>query len=323
MPIPVKKSIVGDAAFAENQTTNFRLSRGQPHTLAFLAVSGTITLTGAGTAVRARGVPIKSVQLVGDGGVTPIAMRGADLLHKAELYGNVPLASMYTAPANFTVAAHTFSALIPIYFSEPKSGEVDGAQLYTSLPSWAYPGDMIVRVQWGDETDMFEGTPAGTFSNVSVGLKLFSLDKLPPEAARPDFASRFWQVYESYAEYPVTAGGAYRIDVPRTEDVRGIMLVALNSSGTPANTVAPTVTLQENNTTNRVDNYTWAELQADTARVFRQAAPPGVAVIDFAEDEDISSILPASKLDSLVLFGTATAAGTLRVVTRRLGGRKY
>lgn len=320
MAVPLRRPLVGDVPFTAGGTTTFRLPKGQPHKKGYLLVTGTVTLTTAGSAVKARGVPVRQVQLVTDNGITPHTMRGRDHVMYAELYEQTPLATQYTAPSNFTVAAYPFAAQIPILFSEPRGGVA--AEYYTQLPSWAYVGDSLLRVTWGDVTEMFSGSPVGTFSNMTVSLVLLSSDKLGSEASAPDYTSRFWQTYRSFQEVAVSAAGTFTIDLPRTEDTRALLLITEDANGVPANGIISNVIVEENNAVQRVANLSPSALAIEAAQLYGVTPANGVYPIEFADDTDVGSILPSSTYDQFQIRGSALAAGTVRVVSCRLAAPK-
>jgi hypothetical protein len=320
MPIPIRRPLVADNPFTAGQISTFRLPKGSPHKKAYLLVTGTVTLTVAGSAVKLRGVPVRQVQLVTDNGVTPHSMVGRDLVILSELMEQTPLAAIYTPPSNFTVAAYNFSCAIPIFFNEPRSGAA--AEFFTQLPSWAYVGDALLKVTWGDVTEMFSGTPTGTFSNMSVALALISSDKLGDAALQPDYTSRFWQTFQTNQSVAVVNGGTFTIDVPRTEDTRQLIVVGEDSNGVYSAAVVSSVVVEENNSVQRVAGLTASGLAIETAQLYGVTPAPGVLAIDFADDNDISSVAPSRSYDQFQVRGTCGANGVVRVISRRIGAPK-
>jgi hypothetical protein len=321
MPIPLRRAIEPSTPLAFNGYSDFRLPRGMAHNMAILQFSGGVTLSaGTSVAVRSRGVPIKQIQLLADNGVIPHVIKGMDTVLEAETYGQIPLGQMYNAPAGSSLSTlYSFTGAVPLYFSEPFAGSL--AWRYTALPSWAFTGECIVRVYWGDATDLFSGSGVvGALSTPSAKLLLLSSDKWDAaDATAADFTSRFQMTYKSFTEVAVSNGSNVTVDVPRTEDCRSIVLVTLDANGNPADSILSNVTLEENNSVQRVANALPIHLSVDTARAFLGTRPSGVYVIEFADDQDLSSILRASALDQFQLKITAAATGTLRVYTRRVG----
>ncbi len=293
-----KRAIVG-LNFVENGTTEVRIPKGFLERGLVLSGVGLDTISGAGSAVRARGAPIKSISIIGDNGKVLQVVRPHDVLVEAELYEQTALSSMVSPPASAAIGAQAFNFQLHLLFQEPFSGD-QGAR--TALPTWTYD-NLILRVEWGGHAELVVG---------GAGVVTISRLSLTADGIQEDFSSlgdpfvwgkRLSKAVKGFKE--VATGGAanskFPIELPRTADFRSIVLVALDANGVPTNGLINAITLRVNNTVSQFAEVDGASLRSDNAKVFGVNMPPGVYVLEFAEDQDISRILEATKFTALDL----------------------
>lgn len=319
MPNPIRRMIDPLAPFAFGQSSDYRLPIGQPHTKLYLKFAGTVTPTVGGLTVRPRGLPIRKITIITDGGNTVHTYRGRDLLQLAEMMLRTPLSLLYTAPAGSTNATpYGFSGVLPIPLSEPFVEDPIVTQR-TAFPSFAYRTEAIVRVDWGDATEMFSGGATGTLTGASTRLMVRSdVNYDAAEAADPNFASKFLQTYASFQEVPIVAGNTITVDLPKTEDTRNLFFFTEDANGNFADGIT-TLRIEENGLTPRVSDLDGFTMQAEVCEIFQASRPPGLIIAEFCPDGDLSKLLESTKLATFQAKITPSISGTLRILSRRIG----
>lgn len=312
--IPNDRRVEG-FAYSENGTTSTKLPRGFLERGLLISGSGTDTISVIGTAVRSRGTPIRRIALLADNGKVLHSVVPADLIREAELYEQAALAAMVSPPPNFTVAAHAFSFAIPLMFTEPFAAMGN----LTALPTWIYQ-ELTLVIDWGGHPELVVGG-VGVVT-ASVQLTALGIDEdfssLGDPYAWGRDMGRSIRAYSTVAA-PGVATSEFSIDLPRTSDIRSIIIVTEDANGQPINTILNDVTLLLDNSRRQISRKPVAAIVADNAKVFGVAPMAGTYVLEFAEDRNIADVLQASRLADLKLVLNVTAvAGTIRVFTKRL-----
>lgn len=300
-------------AFIENGITEIKLPRNHVELHGMVSVAYSDNVTVAGTAVRARGTPIKRISLIGDNGKVLHSIKPQDAIRKAEIYEQTATSLLVTPPAGFGIAVHTGSADIPLFFRQPFADNGD----LTALPTWIYD-ELTLRIEWGGHAELIVGGTGAV--SVAVGASTFTLMGAADfgRIADPIAFGRSLGVSVDRYKEAATGGGAateFTIELPTTADVRALLVVAEDANGQPTDALINKITLLENNTVRVYSSVAARALRADNARVFGVAMPPGTYVLEFAEDMDIASIYGATAKDDLdlVLDVAAVAGAVVRV----------
>ena len=300
-------------AFLENGTTEAKITRGLLMLGLMLSVVYSANVTGAGTAVRAISLPIKRVTVIGDNGRVLHSIKAADAVNKARIYEQTALANLLS-PIPSAAIANTAGneANVPILFAQPFAAN----GTLTALPSFAYD-DLTLRVEWGSVAELMTGAPTGVVSAVAGAATFTQLEAAGAVIANPRALARTLGVsVDRYKEQAVAAVALSEltVSIPVTADLRAILITTEDATGEQVNTILDKVTLLENNTTRVYSSVPQKTLRSDNAKVFGVAMPPGVSVIEFAEDRDITNIYSATRKDNVdLVFSTLAVAGTIRM----------
>lgn len=284
-----------------------------------LIVPYSVNVTTAGTAVRNHAVPVKRVSLV-CGSKVLHSIKGSDLVSKGMIFGGAPIGTILTPPSGFAIANYAGClAVLKINFTQPQAAN----GILTSLPSYAYPKNLTLRVEWGSVTDLLVGAPVGpiTFgATTRVRQNEYSGITPPIGDGRLYAATRGVSIdrYAAELAVPATTAATYPIDIGIDADIRAIMVTAENSTGEAVDTLIASIGLKENNTNDVYANVDWAGLGADNAQHYRVTPPVGVRVIEFAEDGDITQVYDATKKRIVTLNVTTNSIAGISNVRAHL-----
>lgn len=302
--------------FSENGTTSTKLPKGLLERGLLITGAGILTISGAGSAVRTRGTPIRRIALHADNGVVLHSVVPSDLIREAELYEQTALSALVSPPPAATVAAHAFSFAIPLMFVEPFAamGNV------TALPTWVYQ-ELTLVIDWGSHAQLVVGG-AGAITTMAVALTALG--------AESDFSgmgdARVWgrdmgRSMRSYVQVaaPGAASQEFAIEIARTADIRSLIIVTEDANGVPTDGILNDVTLQIDNIRRQFSRVPIAAIKVNNSKVFGIAPPVGTYVLEFADDRDIANVLEATRMSDLrLILNTTAVAGTIRVFQKRL-----
>lgn len=314
--IPNDRRVEG-FTFVENGTTVAKLPRGYLERGLLITGAGLDTISVAGSAVRARGTPIRRISLLADNGKVLHAVVPADLIREQEYYEQMALAALVSPPPAATVAAHAFSFAIPLPFTEPMAALGN----MTALPTWIYQ-ELTLVIDWGGHAELVVGG-TGVVTMSAVGLTALGIEEdfsaLGPDANA--WGRKMGRAIRAYLQVaaPAAATSEFNIDIPRSSEIRSLTIITEDADGQPTNAILNAATLLLNNSRMQIARKSAAAIRADNAKVFGISPPTGVYVLEFAEDRDISDVLVATALADLKLILDVTAvAGTIRVFQKRL-----
>lgn len=318
-----KKSYPINPLPVDSGTSDYAVTRGMIEAGLVITVPYSVNVTGAGTAVRARSLPIKRVSLIGDNGKTLQAWKAQDLIALAQIWEQTPVGALIVPASAATVANYTgLQAHIPLMFKQPSSPKGDA----TNLPTFGY-ANLTLRIEWGSVATLFTdpGTLTGTitFTAPSGGVggpMVTQLDvadfPIPSAEAGLALVRSMPVAVGRYIEMTQTAvaNAAAELDLGTTANIRGILITAeLGTTGEPTDTIVNAVSLQEDNTNYVFTSVPWTAIRADNSKHFGITMPTGIAVIDFAEDGDIFNIYRAVQKSKVkLILNTAAVAGTVR-----------
>lgn len=308
--------------FVENGTREVNIPKGM--LLQSLLISGayTDTVSSAATAAKTYGVPIKLISLIGDGGKVLHSWRPGDIAREAVIYEQASLADILSPPTATTAAAHTGTFDLELLFMEPFSN----AGIATALPTWMYD-NLVLRVDWGGHDEVYQGGAGAVTieSGQSIDVAGVGITEDFSKMGNPfEWAKRLGRALRSFKEVATADADAnFTIDLPRTADIRSLVLVTEDSNGQPTNAVINKVSLLIDNTVSQYNQVNGRQLRANNAKVFGVSMPTGVYVLEFAEDQDISHILEATKMTALQLvLDVSGTDGTIRVAQKRIEAGK-
>lgn len=301
-------------AFKENDTTEVAIPRGFLEAELRLSVVYTATLTGAGTAVKARGTPIRRVQVVTDGGRVLQSFRPESMIKELEVMEQTALAALVSPPTAFGVAAHVGSVDLVIPFRSMHAND----PMLTSLPTWVYE-NVILRIEWGTVADIFEsgGALAGSFTAAAVSLSAAGVDDDFSALGDPyTWGRQLLRLNRTFSERaaPNAAVQEFAIELPRTAAIRAIFIETLDANGRGTNAMINAVTLEVNGQLRPIARMHARQVQAGNAKLYGVAMPAGLYILDFADDRDTLDILEATDFTTLnLLLDTNAVAGSIRV----------
>jgi hypothetical protein len=329
MPFLAKRSFPIVPLPVDSGSSDFKLTRGMVEAGVLVSVLYSANVTAAGTAVRARSIPIKRILLKDDVGNTLQMWRAADLVSVAQVFEQAAVGGMLVPASAFAIANYTaLEAHIPLMF-EQYGANIKNRDM-TALPTFAFkdPG-LTLTIEWGSVFDLFVtgGALAGLITFTANGAVVTQLDyadaqiKNGAALARimPQSINRYLEVVQA-----AVATDPLSIDIGNTANIRGIILTQeLTSTGEPTNTIINNVSFVEDNTLSVFARVPWASIRADNAKHFGVTMPTGVAVIDFAESGDMKDIYRATQKNKVRLdFSTAAVAGTIRAALLTVGPPK-
>jgi hypothetical protein len=296
-------------------SSDFVLNKGMIEAGVVVSVKYSVNVTTAGTAVRARAIPIRRILLKGDNGVTLQAWKAVDLLAIAQVFDQAATGALVVPPSGFAIANYTLcEAHIPLSF-EQRGEHIENGDKY-AIPTWAY-NTVTLTIEWGSVTDLLVGAPVGLVTFTPAGAVVTQegyggvviSDGRSVAAQMPVSAARYYE----FANPAVANLTAELMDIGNTTNVRGLLITCEAATGEPTNGLLDTVSLVENGNLSVVSAIPWASLRARNARTYGVAMPTGVAIIDFADDGDLEHLYLASMKNKVKLIGSTLAvAGTIR-----------
>lgn len=322
--LPNKFAING-LVFSENNTTEVRLPKGM--LLSELVLSGSYTATIAGgpaTAAKTYGCPIKTISLVVDGGKVLHTARPADLMRFAQIYEQALITDINNPPTTLANGAQTGTFDIPILFVEPFAAQ----GFTTAFPSFLYD-ECILRIEWGSGPQIFQlgaaTAPVTIAANQSINVTGIALqENFVPLGDPFVWGRKLSRSLESFKEVamPGAAQTNFTIDIPRTADIRSLLVTFEDANVQPSDALCNFVTLEVDNNLRQFNTMLYRALRANNSKVFGMIGtgmPKGCVVLDFAEDRDITKILEATKMTALnLILDVPATAGTVRVFQRRI-----
>lgn len=319
MPNSSKRRL--EFAFADSALVDVPVPRGMLEDMFTLVIPYTANVTTLATSVRTRGVPVKTIQFIGDGNETLHAIKAQDAIRKAEIYAKLGLSSMVASPSGTAVGNYAATARIPIFFGQRWASQ----SILTALATWRLAANPIIRVQCGSHSDVYVGgagnvtVTAGQPHVLIEGIDGYDLGGLTPE----EFGDALGVSVDRYKEVVYAgANAALNVNIEPTADVRGFMITGEDNNGEPlsdAELAKIAFDFVENTNVRIHQGVNLAALRASNAQAFRMpnGLPPGCAVLDFAEDEDILDIYPATRKNAIDFFfnvaAPASGSYTLRV----------
>lgn len=318
MTIPTKRAVAQQPVFVANTTAEVKLQPGYLEESYTVRIDGSVTVTTPATNVQPRASLLKEVRLTIDKGKVLQDWLAHDLVIEQEVYEQNIEANQITPPSGVANATYTFSSTHTIALREPFSGKLGDL---TMLPTWLYNA-LTLQLIFGDFTSLFNGG-AGTLGAVTVTVTQNGvLDyPMPKEFAgnAVAFGKALGQAIKNFDQETFgSALPAFPVDVPLTDDIRSMVLLAFNNSGVLDDTVISTVTFKVNGNTEVVSQVPWSALKGENARVFGVPMPAGVAILESSEDQDIRHIYEVTGYSKASLIFQTAAAGSVRVAYRKL-----
>lgn len=302
-------------AFVENGQTDVSLTRGMLMTGLMLSVLYAVTLTSAATSIRANAVPIKSIQVLGDNNKVFHTIVPTDAVNKARIFEQTPLAAIIAPPTVTTTGTQNAEAHIPLFFRQPGINLVNAA--LTDLPSWAFD-NLTLRINWGSVNEVFVGgvgSVAAPTGNCAVIQNQLAGIAIPNPAQYARALGLSVDRYKPVAA-PAAAQTEFSIPLALTADIRALLITSEDANGELTNGIINSFTLKEDSTTVLFGALPWKSVRVDNAKRYGVTMPPGVAVLDWADDGDITDIYNHNGRRNLDLILNVTAnAGTIRVLT--------
>jgi hypothetical protein len=322
--LPNKFAING-LVFSENNTTEVRLPKGMLLSELLLSGSYTDTIAGASaTAAKTYGAPIKTISLVADGGKVLHTARPADLIREGQIYEQCFITDINAPPTVLTVGAQTGSFDIPLPFVEPFANQ----GYTTALPTFIYD-ELILRVEWGSHAQIYQPgastgivTIAATQSINVTGIAM--QENFVPLGDPFVWGRKLSRSLRSFKEValPGAAQTNFTIDLPRTADIRSLLITFEDANSQPSDALCNFVTLEVDNNLRQFNTMLYRALRSNNSKVFGMIGtgmPKGCCVLDFAEDRDITKILEATKMTALnLILDVPATAGTVRVFQKRI-----
>jgi len=319
MPTPTKRKLDG-LEFSAGNTREVRLQKSFLEQGLVIRGNYTATVTADATTVRAIPVPIVSISIVADGGKVLHSYRPGDMVREQLIYEQTGFVDQIIVPAGVTAAGgpYTGQFALQLPFQTPFANEGDA----TNLPTWIYD-ELILRVEWGNHAQLFVGG-TGSVAMDSLEVVQSGLQGDFSQLGNPhEWGRRLLRKNTQFKEVASAAGAdaAFVIEIPRTADIRSLMIITEDANGEPVDTIGNAFTLEVDNTLRQFSNVSRQSLKAENAKVFGVSMPAGVVVMEFAEDKDIipPEILQARKMTNLnLIIDKAAVAGTIRVVTNAI-----
>jgi hypothetical protein len=310
MALPTKRAISG-LDFAAGVAREFTMDRGYLEDSVTIGYRGTMQVNGAGVAVKPQGTLVRSVEIRDTNGDLMHAVSGSDLITESLILEQAQLASLLTVPTGAGVATYTVSGHVTINF---KSLFADNGHL-TRLPTWMYPRALKVRVIWGDVTDLLTGTPTANLYTITPYVQANGVALKPDEYVvgrqRVDpqtYGAFLGRMYRGVIDVvPKGAGQVDNVLLPDTRDIRAVIAVAMtlnNAADTLDNPASyndaliSTLGVWVNGTTPIIGDVDYQQHRALSSIIYGVGMPSGRAILDFAEDRDITRILEAPKFNT-------------------------
>lgn len=322
MAQPNKRKIDG-FAYTEGATQEIKLPKGYLEQGLVFEGSYTHNPTTDGTAVREFPTFIERISVIGDGGRMLHDVRPRDLMREAMIYEQMPKTEMVSGPSTVTAAggAKTGRFTFPLQFREPFADKGDAGELL-ALPSWMYD-EITIRVTYGNRDSIVRGG-TGTLSDVAFSVTAVGIQDDWSQLGDPRvWGAAFRRNLRSFRSVALDASAETErtIELPRTAPFRSIVVITEDADGEGADTLLNELTLELNNNIRQFSRVPYRTLRMENARVFGVSLPPGVAVIEFAEDADIGdgSIFEAQLLTAAnLILNRAAVAGTLTLLYKRI-----
>ena len=247
------------------------LPRGYDIESVFFYLSGSITLSSAGTAVRAESPMglVQRAEIIADGRNTIASVR-ADAMQQ---YSPVRRSQgARTAPLGFAIStAYTFNGSFVI-----DQQMVDGIRPKDSNLRTSGMSLLQCRLTFGQATDMFTGTPVGALSTTFVDVFTSELVEIADEQG--EVTTPLYLIKRSYQDVSISgANSNLEIPLPVGNLFRGCLLRA-SSAGEPSAAVLNNVILRSG-----VDvriNLPIADLRISNQMDYGFAPPTGYAFAD-------------------------------------------
>jgi hypothetical protein len=231
----IKRRIASvSTGIADNSIYTVDVPRGYDLESLFFKVTATANLTVGGSAVRALAPTqiIKRVELIGDGKNTIASIPGWYLTKNfgREQFG------MMTPPSNFTAAAY------PVAFAGSLDQcLVDGVRPKDSNLRTAGMSMLQLRFTFGACTDLFTGTPTGTFT--ALGLEVYTVETIELPDAKGNVTTPLYLQKRAYQDVSLPSTNAnQQIILPIGNALRGVVMLA-TIAGEPSNAVINNVQL--------------------------------------------------------------------------------
>jgi len=228
--------LVAQIAVVEGQFATFELPKGYDYESLKLHLEGTITVTGAGTLVRAE-APCQLIQRVevqsnGQQNHYSAPFWHSVLAHHDRAQNSNRAASLATPPTAATIAAYAVSATGVVDFCTPDGIRPKDSNLVTVGMSL-----FTLRLVFGRATDCFTGSPAATFSGtvyVTTSEMIEDVDQATGARTLPGLMRKV-----STQEAPATATtDSHEILLPAGNLFKSITIRTELGTGEPGATVA-------------------------------------------------------------------------------------
>jgi hypothetical protein len=318
MPISTKRTLTQGISFAPN------VKKGAKLDLGFLEENVSIftraKVTGVTGAIKDRASLVKIVNLTGDKNTTIDVAVGDDLIVEQMIYEQQGAAMLCQSYGTGTAGEFWVETTHVLPFREPFAGKLGDLTL---LPTWIYQA-INLELTFGSVADLTtNGVGALLATDVTVQIVQSGYLKYPtPSDFGGDTVAFGKALGKSIRGYDdgIILGAAPRqiVEIPRDADLRSIIVRGFAADGTPDNDVIESVTMLVNRTTAIYSEVSFRALRAENARVFGVQMPAGVAVLESAEDQDITDIFPVTGFSSVLLYLKTTKAGSFRLMYKKL-----
>jgi len=187
----------------DNQSIQVDLPRGPAIEAAFIVVTGSFSLTTAGTAVRADAANkyVTRVDHVLNGNVTLDSMTGYGfgVFDKWMNHGETPILN----PTGFATGAYTFQSVIPVSrilsdMARPKDSVLKTDASVTTNQ---------LRIQFGTLAGMFVGSAVATYTSVSFSVYSIDYQETPDANGNTPVPLYYWKKTEQLLSLQSTGTG--------------------------------------------------------------------------------------------------------------------
>lgn len=222
------------SGIADNAVTTFDIPRGYDIESLFFRITATANVTTGGTAVRAMAPTqiLKRFELIADGKNTVASVPGWFL---AKNVGRDQFGLM-TPPTAASIAAYAVE-----FFGSLDQALIDGVRPKDSNLRTSGMSLLQGRFTLGACVDLFTGSPAGTFTALSIEVYAVETVELPD--AKGAVTSPLYLQKRSYQDIAIPASNAnQQIILPVGNALRGVLLLA-TVNGEPSNAVINNIQL--------------------------------------------------------------------------------
>lgn len=270
-----------------------------------LTVFGEVNVSVAGTPV-ALGVLayIRAVTMY-LGTVPIVNLTGRDLYEYLKAFG-------HTAPVTVDPGAGTGVKPFSATFRIPHASLHAANGILSALPTWAYP-EITLEVEYGALADLYTGGTA-TLQNLGARVNLDAYMPSQAEAAALLSNPAMYAVHRITAKQrQVTASeDHFKLELSRGVGKRGF-LIRTTDAGVAVDTTIDEFSVVKDRVP-EVHRQDWDRLKEQNQGVYELAMSTGVAVLDFAEDKDITEILDARNADALDIDAKVVLGGGTTIV---------